>query len=444
MPPGRILAIPSPSLVVMVGAAGSGKSSFCARNFLPTQVVSSDACRAMLADDPGDQKVSAAAFSLAYGITEERLRLRRLTVLDATNVESGARRNLLRIAARHHLPSVAIILALPTAVCRRQNGGRDGRRVGARVIARQADRLRADLPALRAEGFSGLHILRTAREAATARVRETPLACDRSNDPGPFDIIGDVHGCAGELRTLLARLGYRRPTARVAFRHAGGRRAVLLGDLVDRGPRIVEAARIAMRMVEAGSALCVIGNHDADLLHCLREGTDPESLGTDRSIRQIGALPTATRRRFVQRFGEFVASLPDHLVLDGGRLVVAHAGLRQDLIGRQSDEVRRLALHGATTGAIDRYGLAVRTRWAATYRGSALVVYGHTPVPAPEWLNNTVNIDTGCVYGGTLTALRYPGLEFVSVPSGRVYYRSRRSIPSRIGVRAETRATPNA
>ena len=435
------LVIPSPSLVVMVGASGSGKSTFCARCFLPTQVVSSDACRALLADDPADQSVSAAAFGLAYGIIEERLRRRRLTVFDATSVEPAARRTLLQIAARQHLPAVAIVLDLPVAACVRRNGARDGRRVGAAVIGRQVRALR-DAPAgIEAEGFAAVHRLRAAA-AATARVGLEPLPCDRAAEAGPFDILGDLHGCAGETRRLLTRLGYRRDSARRPFGHLDGRRAVLLGDLVDRGPGIVETARIAMRMVESGSALCVAGNHDLDLANLLQGGGGAPSPGTARSLRQIEALGAADRRRFVDRFCRFVAALPDHLLLDGGRLVVAHAGLRRDLAGRQSGETRRFAVYGETTGEVDRYGLPVRIKWAAAYRGRALVVYGHTPVREPEWLNNTVNIDTGCVYGGRLSALRYPEKEIVSVPARRAYYRSEKAIPAGVGVRAETRAVP--
>jgi protein phosphatase len=108
-------------------------------------------------------------------------------------------------------------------------------------------------------------------------------------------------------------------------------------------------------------------------------------------------------------------------VLDSGKLVVAHAGLREELQGRTSGAVREFALYGETTGETDEFGLPVRYNWAADYRGRAMVVYGHTPVPQPEWLNNTINIDTGCVFGGRLTALRYPERELVSVPAAREY-----------------------
>lgn len=263
-----------------------------------------------------------------------------------------------------------------------------------------------------------------------------------ARDGGPFDIIGDVHGCATELVRLLRRLGYRRPSPRRAFRHPGGRRAVFLGDLVDRGPGVVRAMRIAMRMVAERSALSVPGNHEVTVVRALETGARGGSAGTLKTIRQIRALPAAARRRFVARFREFVAGLPPHLVLDRGRLAVAHAGIRSEHLGSDSAEGRRFAIHGQTTGETDRYGLPVRVNWAADYSGKPLVVYGHTPVGRPEWIGRTVNIDTGCVYGGSLTALRYPEMKLVSVKAARAYYRPRRSLPGGVGLRAETRSRP--
>ena len=442
MPRMRTLTIPSPSLVVMVGAAGSGKTTFCLRNFRSRQIVSSDACRATLAGDAADQGVTPAAFALAHARAAERLRRGRLTVFDATSVEPGARRALLRLAERHHLPAVACVLHLPVETCSVQDRFRPDRRVGRAVIARQARQLAASLPGLRREGFTAVHRIRSPRAAARTSVALVPLPCDRSSERGPFDVIGDVHGCARELVLLLRRLGYRRDSPRSPFRHPRGRRAILVGDLVDRGPGVVGAVEIAMRMVAAGSALCVPGNHDTTLVRCLEGGRVERSPGLLRSLRQIQALPAPRRRRFIEEFRAFVASLPPHVVLDRRRLAVAHAGLRTDHVGRHSPEVRRFALHGETTGEIDRYGLPVRLKWAAAYRGRALVIYGHTPVRAPEWIRNTVNIDTGCVYGGKLTALRYPEKTIVSVPADRVYYRPRRALPARVGLRAETRALP--
>jgi protein phosphatase len=460
----RVIAVPSPGLVVLVGPAASGKSTLCERHFQPTQIVSPDACRDLVADDPADQRATYAAFELAHAIVEERLRRRRLTVLDATSLDESARVMLLSLAARHHLPAVAIALDLPLDECRRLDGRRAGRQVGSAVIARHAAAMRRAVTSLPREGFRSVHRVQSARDAAALRIAVVPLTCDRSAESGPFDVVGDLHGCARELVALLGRLGYRRASSRKPFRHPSGRRAVFVGDLVDRGPSVIETATLAMDMIESGSALAVPGNHDDDLATRLAEGgatlvggktrgggATPRggttqgdvSPGTAVSLRQIEAAPAAVRREFTRRFPGCVSALPSHLLLDGERLVVAHAGLREEFHGRESRHVHRLAVHGETSGRLDRYGLPARINWAAAYDGRPFVVYGHTPVPKPEAIRNTLNIDTGCVYGGALTALRWPEKQTISVRAARTYYQSPRLLPARVGLRAATRDLPS-
>jgi protein phosphatase len=443
----RVIAVPSPGLVVLVGPAASGKSTLCERSFAPTQIVSSDACRALVADDPADQRVTHAAFELAHAIVEERLRHRRLAVVDATSLEETARGALLTLAARHHLPAVAIALDIPVEECHRLDGQRPDRRVGRAVIARHATAMRRAVTSLPREGFRSVHRVESARDAAALKIAVVPLACDHADDHGPFDVVGDLHGCAGELLALLGRLGYRRVSGRKPFRHPSGRRVVFVGDLVDRGPRILETAGCAMEMVACGSALAVPGNHDDDLAARLAgdeaAAEAAPSPGTAVSLRQLETAPAAARRAFVRRFPEYVAALPSHLLLDGERLVVAHAGLPAELHGRESRHVHRIAVYGESTGRLDRYGLPTRVNWAAAYDGRPFVVYGHTPVAKPEAIRNTLNVDTGCVYGGALTALRWPEKEIVSVRAARTWYQSPRRLPAKVGLRASTRDLPS-
>ena len=140
------------------------------------------------------------------------------------------------------------------------------------------------------------------------------------------------------------------------------------------------------------------------------------------SLQQLEKEPAEFRAQALK----FLDDLVSHYVFDDGKLVVAHAGMKESMQGRGSGKVRDFALYGETTGETDDFGLPVRYNWSADYRGKALVVYGHTPVPEPLWLNGTVNIDTGCVFGGRLTALRYPEREIVSVPAKATYYESRK------------------
>src|SRR5690348_3133820 len=424
------LTIPELSLVVLIGVTGSGKSTFARTHFKPTEVISSDFCRGLVADDENDQSATAAAFEVLQFITAQRLKAGRLTVIDATNVQPEARRELVTLAREHDVLPAAIVLDLPEKLCAERNADRPDRDFGAHVLRRQRGQLRRGLRGLGREGFRTVHVLHTPEEVAAAAIRRTRLYSNLRHEAGPFDIIGDVHGCRAELEELLAALDYeidRDPAGRPAnARHPAGRRAVFVGDLVDRGPDTPGVLRLVMGMVAAGTAVCVAGNHEAKLLKALRGKNVKRSHGLDASMEQLDA----ESEEFRTQVAGFIDGLISHYVLDGGRLVVAHAGLIERYHGRASGRVREFCLYGQTTGETDEYGLPVRYPWAAEYRGRAVVVYGHTPVPAAEWLNNTLCVDTGCVFGGRLTAVKYPERTMVSVPAARVYHPPAKPFPS--------------
>jgi len=419
--PVTTIRIPELSLVVLVGVTGSGKSSFAARHFRPTEVLSSDVFRGLVGDDENDQSVTAEAFEALHTVAAKRLAIGRLTVIDATNVQPDARRPLVALAREQHVLPVAIVLDIPARTCIERNAARADRDFGSGVVARQHATLSRSVRRLEREGFRRVFVLRGAAEVDAARIVREPAWTDRSDQHGPFDIIGDVHGCHQELADLLDSLGYQ-PAADGAWRHPAGRTAVFLGDLVDRGPDTAGVLRTVIAMVEAGTALCVPGNHETKLLRALRGKDVRVSHGLAESLAQLAVEPAGFRARVTA----FLDGLISHYVLDGGRLVVAHAGLRAEMHGRASAAVRAFALYGETTGETDEFGLPVRYPWAQDYRGKAAVVYGHTPVPTATWINNTICIDTGCVFGGRLTALRYPERELVSVPARRAYYQPAR------------------
>lgn len=421
------IKLPKLSLVVLVGVSGSGKSSFAKKHFLPTEIVSSDQCRALVCDDENSPAATGDAFELVHFIAAKRLAAGKLTVIDATNVQMESRKPLVELAREYHALPVAIVLDLPERVCQDRNKSRPDRDFGNHVIRQQRSQLRRSLKSLKREGFRHVWKLLSEDEVNAATLERVPLWNDKTELQGPFDIIGDVHGCFDELAELMGQLGFERddvsdgPMAGPCFAHPEGRMAVFLGDIVDRGPNVVDAIRCVHNMVSAGSALCVPGNHDVKLMRKL-SGRDVHVVhGLAESLRQIEELPEAMQEAFKEATRSFLDGLVSHYVLDGGRLVVAHAGLKQEMQGRGSGKVREFCLYGETTGETDEFGLPVRHNWAARYRGRATVVYGHTPVPEPEWLNRTVNIDTGCVFGGSLTALRYPEKEFVSVDAEAVY-----------------------
>lgn len=414
------LRIPELALVVLVGPSGSGKSTFGRTHFRPTEVLSSDYFRGLVSDDENEQSASKDAFEALHFIAAKRLKNGHLTVIDATNVQPEGRRPLVELAREFDVLPVAIVLDLPERVCHERNRERPDRQFGPHVVRRQRDDLRRSLRGLEREGFRHVFVLSSLEEVAAVTIERQPLWTNRRSEHGPFDLIGDVHGCCDELELLLARLGYQ-PDADAGWRHPEGRKAIFLGDLVDRGPRVLDTLNLVRRMVAAETALCIPGNHDVKLHRWLRGKKVQITHGLDQSIREIEALPEAEAAPFRRELDRFLESLVSHYVLDEGKLVVAHAGLKAEYQGRASRRVREFALYGETTGETDEFGLPVRYPWAQDYRGSALVVYGHTPVPEAEWLNRTLNIDTGCVFGGRLTALRYPELELVSVPAVREY-----------------------
>ncbi|GAB3871337.1 polynucleotide kinase-phosphatase [Kibdelosporangium lantanae] len=416
------LTIPDMALVVLIGASGAGKSTFARRHFAATQILSSDFFRGMVSDDENDQSVSAAAFDALHYVADKRLQAGRVTVIDATNVQRMPRKHLLDIAKRNNVLPVAIVLDLPEAVCVDRNASRPDRDFGAPVVRRHRAELRKSLRGLDKEGFRRVYVLSSQDEVDAAEIVVEPLLNDKRHETGPFDVIGDVHGCRPELEDLLTELGYTltrdddgRP---VNAAHPDGRRAVFVGDLVDRGPDTPGVLRLVMGMVESGNAFCVCGNHEQKLVRALRGRNVRVTHGLEESLEQLGAETPEFRKQVEQWCGNLIA----HYVLDGGKLVVSHAGLPEAYHGRASGTVRSFALYGDTTGETDEYGLPVRYPWADDYRGKAMVLYGHTPTPKAEWVNGTMCLDTGVVFGGQLTALRYPEREVVSVPAHKVWY----------------------
>ncbi len=410
------IKIPELSLVVLMGASSSGKSTFARKHFTSTEVISSDFCRALVSDDENALDVNTEAFGILRAIASTRLALRHIAVIDATNVQRDARKPLVELAKDKDVHAVAIVFDLPEGVMQERSRMRPDREMGPHVIRNQSNQLRRSLRGLQREGFRYVHVLTSPEDVDAVEIERQRLWTDRRDDHGPFDIVGDVHGCHEELTELLDRLGYVEKDG--TYGHPAGRQVVFLGDLVDRGPSTPAVLRTAMAMVSAGSALCVPGNHDVKLMRALQGRQVKISHGLAESLQQLeGETP-----EFRQDVVAFVDGLISHSVLDDGNLVVAHAGMNEKLQGRASLRVRSFALFGETTGETDEFGFPVRYNWAGEYRGKAMVVYGHTPVPDTEWVNNTICLDTGCVFGGRLTALRYPEKELVSVPARRVYY----------------------
>ena len=412
----NVISVPEVGLVVLIGASGSGKSTFARSHFAETEVVSSDQCRALVGDDETDQSITAPAFALLHEIIDKRLQVGRLTVVDATNTKREDRKSLLELARKWDVLTTAIVFDLPIEVCFDRNQQRSDRSTPEHAIKRQHKAVRRSVKGLRKERFNRVHVIDGVEKLESLTFERSRLWTNRADDSGPFDIIGDVHGCADELLQLLNQLGYRTDETPIA--HPDGRRALFLGDLIDRGPASDRVLEVAMAMVDAGTALCILGNHENKLGRALSGRKVTVSHGLAETLEQLDARPD----EFRQQVAGFIDGLVSHYILDEGRLVVAHAGLPERYQGRSSGRVRSIALYGDTDGETDEFGLPIRYPWAEEYRGDATVVYGHTPVPDAEWLNNTICLDTGAVFGGRLTALRWPERELVSVDAAEEYY----------------------
>lgn len=379
----------------------------------------------MVSDDENNQAATADAFDVLHYIAGKRLKSGLLTVIDATNVQKESRKELIQLGRTYHCLPVAIVLDLPAEICEERNRSRPDRNFGGHVIRQQQQQLRKSIRGLKDEGFRQIYVLKSLADVdAVIQIKREKLYNDKKDETGPFDIIGDVHGCFAELNELLLKLGYSINRVEETEKNFGfeviapeNRKAIFVGDLVDRGPDSPGVLRLVMSMIQAGVAYCVPGNHDLKLQKYLNGKKVQLKHGLEVTVQQLES-ETPQFKNIVEKF---LYSLISHYVFDNGKLVVAHAGLKEEMQGRGSGAVRSFCLYGETTGEIDEFGLPVRYNWAKEYRGKAKVVYGHTPVPEAEWLNKTIDIDTGCVFGGKLTALRYPEEELISVKAKMVY-----------------------
>jgi len=421
----NVIRIPHFSLVVLVGVAGSGKSTFAKQNFKPTEILSADHCRAMISDDEADQTCSAESFELLRTWGSKRLSYGRLTVIDATNTTTEARQPFLKMAEKSGAASIAIVLDFDAEVALAQNNKR-ARRVPEAVICRQFQELRTELPGLWHQGFAQIHRLTSPMALESLVVRRMPSRPDKRRLQGPFDVIGDIHGCFDELVELIEKLGYRLsftgPSLReaIAFRvhHPEARTLLFLGDLCDRGPMNHQVLRLVMDLVDQGKALSLLGNHEAKLRRYLEGKPLQPTHGLAQTIANLEGESTAFQSRILR----FFERCWPHLVLDNGDLVISHGGLPESLHGYEGGKAMRHALYGDVKQGNDAYGLPIRADWAADYQGNAKVLYGHTPVEDAVWRFGTMCLDTGCVFGGRLTALRYPEDQLVDVKAKRTYF----------------------
>ena len=386
------IGIPELSLIALIGEKSSKKLNFAKKHFAQSEILD--------------------LIGLEYEVSK-RLEEGRLTVIELISIEEKNNTEIIKLAKKYHCMPVAIVFN-PKRLIEELDKSKENKKS---VIK--------DLEAyLEQKGFKKIYLLDSLEEIENVQVQRIKLPNNKRKLHGPFDIIGDIHGCYDELCELLEKLGYVVDKHKATAYSPENRVVVLVGDLVDRGPKITKVLKLIMWMVKEGRAYCVRGNHDGKLERKLR-GADVQVIhGLEKTLEEL----EAESEEFRQEVKVFLEGLASHYVFDEGKLVVAHAGLREKLQGRESARIRDLAMFGETTGKVDEFGLPIRLNWSETYKGSAFVVYGHTPHIKAKIINNTINVDTGCVYGGKLTAFRYPEREIVEVKAKQVYYDSVRPL----------------
>ena len=239
-----------------------------------------------------------------------------------------------------------------------------------------------------------------------------------------FDIIGDIHGCYNELLQLLDKLGYSLKSGLPV--HPNGRKLAFVGDAMDRGSQSVETINFLYNLQDADLLIYSPGNHCNKFYRYAKGSNVQITHGLETTVKELDLLATNERDQFLKRYVHFYNKLPLYHVLDDGKLIVVHAGIRKDMIGvKFTEKIRVFTQYGDITGKKHPDGKPVRRDWAKQYKEEVFIVYGHTPVHDARFINQTVNIDTGCVFGGKLTAIRYPEMEVISVPSTMPYVKEK-------------------
>ncbi|UII56565.1 polynucleotide kinase-phosphatase [Cytobacillus spongiae] len=438
------VVLPYAGIVLLVGPSNSGKSTLIKEfvdkgELLSSEMVSSDEVRLLVSDTdfidwkhrPSDeadalyeeyQRISVEAFGLMDRLIETRCRMNKLTVVDATHLHPDDRKRYIEMARRYHVPIVAIVLDVEQNILLERDEQRDQPR-GKRRIRQQYQVFKREKRFIKKEGYRATFFIKNPEDIQLKRHRENPIELDVDNG---IDVIGDIHGCYDELIELLLKLGYKKHEEGY-FIHPEGRRFLSLGDVMSRGPRSIETMQFFMEHVDRGLAFMIDSNHGWKIARWLD--------GRKVTLAHGDELVEEEMKKFKEEHGEeqtqqlkeelksFLLGAPSHYLLRKNgvpTLVCTHAGIKDEFIGKQSYDVSDFCRYGDNEG-LDENGKPIRKDWTIHHKTSTLVVWGHDPKPKPLMMNHTVNIDQGVVFGGELTALRYPEKEFVSVKAKRDY-----------------------
>lgn len=428
-----------PHILVMVGIAGSGKSSWARERAPWLHALSSDAMRAMITDTEEHQGCSREVFEQLEQLCRLRIKYGRPVIIDATNTQPEARQRWLKLARELKVPAFALWFDVSVEECERRQQTRE-RFVPSYVLERQIKELGDAREALLNESWD--QIVRVAPDDQAQEVLRAwqPPLISRMDDFGvllnrqEFDVIGDVHGCLGELEALMVRLGWDKDE-QGQWSHPQARVLVFVGDLVDRGPSSVGVVNLVASLVEQERALLVLGNHDDKVRRYLENHNVKRDGHIQTTIDEVEALDEQEQEAFRARAIKLFSQAPYWAMAAptdgphpgpmkfGAQVVIAHAAWKPSLLGQKKDKVRWFCLYGPTTGKIDDNGYPERLDWKQRYSSKApLCITGHTAYSGEVTeRHNTICLDTACVFGHRLSALRYPSRQIVSTPAAQTY-----------------------
>ena len=433
--------LPHAAIVLCIGPSNSGKSTFLqqlvAEGIISqTEIVSSDTCRMLVADQDfidftgtSQQEanllyemynaISIETFQMMEQMIIARAKLNRLTFVDATHLQADQREKYFKIAKQQHIPIYGIVFDTPLDILLARDANRKQPR-GVNRVKQQARKFKDEKRFIKKEPYTRLY---TVKDEQVEVIRHaSPLKIEVGNG---IDIIGDIHGCYDEMMVLIKRLGYVEQGG--LYIHPQGRRLLSVGDIMSRGPKSLATMRFWLTQIEAGLSYMTDSNHGWKIARWL-EGHAVNLTHGDELVEQEFKLyeqehGVEETKNVKARFVKMLLNAPSHYILveNGlGKTIVTHAGIRDHYIGKTSPRIRDFCRYGEIIGESDT-GRPIRGDWFLQHQTSELIVWGHDPKVKPYKINNTINIDQGVVFGGELTAFRYPEQTFEAVKAYKNY-----------------------
>lgn len=435
------IILPYAGIVLLIGPSNSGKSTLLKQlvdkgQVLPSEIISSDEYRVRVSNvefidwahrwkDVSEslydeyQRISAEAFSLMEATIEARCRLNKITFVDATHLYPDDRKRYIELAKKHHVPVVSLVLDVDQELLLLRDKNRENPR-GSKRIKQQYQVFKREKRFIKKEGYFATYFITVTNEVEVTRANSNATHLEVENG---IDIIGDIHGCYEEMIQLLEQLGYEK-NAQELYVHPEGRKFLSLGDIMSRGPESLKTMSFFLRHVKEKLAYMIDSNHGWKIARWLEGKNVTLNHGDElvaREFEQYEHLDDIDRLK--EELKEFLLKAPSHYVLTKNgipTLVCTHAGIKDEFIGKQSDDISDYCRYGDHEG-VDDTGRPIRKDWTIHHKTSILIVWGHDPKPKPLVINNTINIDQGVVFGGELTAFRYPEKKFVAVQAKEDY-----------------------